>query len=661
MPRGAAVNVGLLPAEPAAQRHRCVCPCKSLDCVKLSQKEDKRLSVYKTWGWTRRQIADFEGRLLDGHAKLHNFYVAIEHFAPGDRIVRSGSGERLQQVRGLGVASRGFVPGQPGEPGRFTPSAVPAVTPRTGDRAMSDVAATALEELDRSAADASPADAAAATAAALSVRRELGAAHAANAQLQRRVDALQAHVDELSAAPVWRRVGENRKRSQADASQHLGYLSPCMRWERVRDVPARELKSLIGFGTARQFESLIAWMDADGLYSDARIISSDQGRAAVRDAGAPAPAGERAQAPARVRVALAGPEAGGRPRELSVLDWSFLSLYIVRQDCSQAHAAYTFGISEAQVGAYFSTWFCLADEWLDVQMPMPSAEALASTTPPAWRKRLGAGQGVVIVDATPIRTQAPKDSVTNAFLYGSYYSGTAMKVQVATNPLGAAVHVTSGVGGSVSDDNLAAFSGVVTDLPPGTTILADRGYVQLATNGDMLARGSCIIRPQFRTAHDDAGDAVLTGAQVSSTANIANMRSVVERVNGAAKKIFPWLCRKHHLQQLDVVAVVTRVLFRFASFWPVLLDVTQTVEESNGDGSEPRATKRRRVPSLVPGQVGPRIVAGGGPLAPPHTPGAGAGAGAGAGGAGAGAGGSIRRRSLARRSGSAGQMTEQDV
>jgi hypothetical protein len=190
MPRGAAVNVGLLPAEPAAQRHRCVCPCKSLDCVKLSQKKDKRLSVYKTWGWTRRQIAEFEGRLLDGHAKLHNFYVAIEHFAPGDRIVRSGSGERLQQVRGVGVASRGFVPGQPGEPGRFTPSAVPAVTPRTGDRDMSDVAATALEELDRSATVASPADTAAATAAALSVRRELETAHAANAQLQRRFDAL---------------------------------------------------------------------------------------------------------------------------------------------------------------------------------------------------------------------------------------------------------------------------------------------------------------------------------------------------------------------------------------------------------------------------------------------------------------------------------------
>jgi hypothetical protein len=229
-----------------------------------------------------------------------------------------------------------------------------------------------------------------------------------------------------------------------------------------------------------------------------------------------------------------------------------------------------------------------------------------------------------------------------------------VKVQVVTNALGAAVHVTSGVGGSISDDTLAAFSAVATALPQSTTILADRGYVQLATNGDLLSKGSCLLRPQFRTAHDASGESVLTAAQVSSTANIANMRSVVERVNGAAKSIFPWLCRKHHLQQLDIVVVVVRVLFRFASFWPVLLDVTQTLSEPAEDERvSPRAKKRRIVRDMRDGPARVRVFEGITEVQPPRTPrdagaGAGVGAGAGADTAGATVGGGARIRSGAR-------------
>ena len=641
--------------QPPVQRRRCVCPCRSLDCVQLSDKPDKRASAYRTFGWTQRQKVEFDAKIVDGIVKPKSVFVARGHFEPGDLIVRGAAGARLQPVRGLGHASFAFVPapasGAGGVAGRYSPSAVPASTPQTADRRLSASAEAAQVALDVSIAGVSQ-DAEATVEAASGTRRELEMLTAENARLRREVLELAGRLEAAKGAPVWRRVGLRRRRR--DGSPGLGYLSPCMRWERVREAPERELKSLIGFSTAAQFEAFVRWLDADGLLTEATLVSTDAGRAAVRKAGALAPPSEHAGGPAYVPITHAERSRGGRPRELSTLDWSFLCIFIVRQNVSQAHAAYTFGISDAQVSAYFSTWFCLVDAWLDVQMPVPSAELLAATTPPAWTERIGSNRPVVVIDATPVRTASPKDGVRNAQLFGQYYSGTAVKVQVVTNALGAAVHVTSGVGGSISDDTLAAFSAVATALPPGTTILADRGYVQLATNGDLLSKGSCLLRPQFRTAHDASGESVLTAAQVSSTANIANMRSVVERVNGAAKSIFPWLCRKHHLQQLDIVVVVVRVLFRFASFWPVLLDVTQTLSEPPEDeGASPRAKRRRTVRTMRDGRVHMRIFAGTDEVQPPRTPrdagaGAGVGPGDGADTAGAGAGGGARMRSASR-------------
>jgi hypothetical protein len=87
-----------------------------------------------------------------------------------------------------------------------------------------------------------------------------------------------------------------------------------------------------------------------------------------------------------------------------------------------------------------------------------------------------------------------------------------------------------------------------------------------------------------------------------STADITSMRSVIERLNGAARRLFPFMGRiHHHLPQLDMVMVVARVLVRLASFWPVQLDATHGVDgaavvgDDEAGAAEPRAAKRRLV------------------------------------------------------------------
>jgi hypothetical protein len=100
--------------------------------------------------------------------------------------------------------------------------------------------------------------------------------------------------------------------------------------------------------------------------------------------------------------------------------------------------------------------------------------------------------------------------------------------------------------------------------------------------------------------------------------------------------------------------VVVRVLFRFASFWPVLLDVTQTLSEpAEDEGASPHAKRRRTVRTVRDGRVHMRIFAGTDEVQPPRTPrdagaGAGVGPGDGADTAGAGAGGGARMRSASR-------------
>jgi len=130
--------------QPSEQRKRCVCPCRSLDCMQLSEKPEKRASAYRALGWTRRQKVEFEAKIVDGVVKPKSVFVARGHFEPGDVIVRGAAGARLPPVHGLGYASRAFVSapasGAGGAAGRYSPSAIPASTPQTADRKLSAAA-----------------------------------------------------------------------------------------------------------------------------------------------------------------------------------------------------------------------------------------------------------------------------------------------------------------------------------------------------------------------------------------------------------------------------------------------------------------------------------------------------------------------------------------
>jgi hypothetical protein len=199
-----------------------MCGCGSLDCAVLSSNAKKRESVFRVFGWTRSAKSAFERDVLDGVKRPQSFYVAKEHFAPGDRIVRGAGAARLPAEFGVGVASRGWRPG-PGA-GAYSPGAVPAATPQTADRSVSAAAAAVLDDLDNSAALQ---DSASATSSASSARSALESAAAEIAQLRRAIAAVTERAERAEAAPAWVRVGV---RNSSRRTTRL--VAPCSRRRR---------------------------------------------------------------------------------------------------------------------------------------------------------------------------------------------------------------------------------------------------------------------------------------------------------------------------------------------------------------------------------------------------------------------------------------------
>ena len=142
--------------------------------------------------------------------------------------MRGAAGARVRPVHGLGHASLAFVPapasGAAGAAGRYSPSAIPASTPQTGDRKLSASAEAAQAALDESIADASQ-DAVATVEAASGMRRELEALTAENVRLRREVRELAGRLDAAKGAPVWRRVGTRRRRRDGSLAKRKASMA----------------------------------------------------------------------------------------------------------------------------------------------------------------------------------------------------------------------------------------------------------------------------------------------------------------------------------------------------------------------------------------------------------------------------------------------------
>ena len=137
-----------------------------------------------------------------------------------------------------------------------------------------------------------------------------------------------------------------------------------------------------------------------------------------------------------------------------------------------------------------------------------------------------------IIDATELRCEVPSSLSLQSQHYSSYKSHTTMKSLVGIAPNGSFIFISELFTGSISDRQVIMESGfldLLSLLPPGKTIMADRGF---EIQDLLVPSGTLLNIPPFK------GQKSLAEADVLKTQKIARVRIHVERAIGQVKGRF---------------------------------------------------------------------------------------------------------------------------
>lgn len=146
---------------------------------------------------------------------------------------------------------------------------------------------------------------------------------------------------------------------------------------------------------------------------------------------------------------------------------------------------------------------------------------------------------------------------------------------ITAHALGFITHISDGYVGSAADDDIVINSGVLDLLPPGSTLLVDKGFLRLAA--ECAKRGIREEIPPRRAK----GQIQQQAHEVQRTANIANPRVVIERLIGRVKTLFPWLTITHPVGLYDVFTSAFRVACLWTSLLAPLTDKRRHTEQDS--------------------------------------------------------------------------------
>ncbi len=137
---------------------------------------------------------------------------------------------------------------------------------------------------------------------------------------------------------------------------------------------------------------------------------------------------------------------------------------------------------------------------------------------------------ILIIDCFEIFLDRPTNLLARAQTFSSYKH---VKYLIGITPQGTVSYISHGWGGRTSDKYLTEHCSLLSNLIPGDTILADRGFDISNSVGYYCSK---IEIPAFTK-----GKPQLSGIEVEQTRNIANVRIHVERVIGNIRKKYSLL------------------------------------------------------------------------------------------------------------------------
>lgn len=157
----------------------------------------------------------------------------------------------------------------------------------------------------------------------------------------------------------------------------------------------------------------------------------------------------------------------------------------------------------------------------------PDRQELRESMPMALRRAFGTTVAVII-DCFEVFVERPSSALARAQTWSRYKHHNTVKYLVGIAPQGAITFMSTGWGGRTSDKNLTESCGILENLLPGDTVLADRGFTISDAVGVHCAR---LVMPAFTR-----GKRQLSAWEVEKTRRIANVRIHVERVIGLLRR-----------------------------------------------------------------------------------------------------------------------------
>ena len=205
---------------------------------------------------------------------------------------------------------------------------------------------------------------------------------------------------------------------------------------------------------------------------------------------------------------------------------------------------YRFGIHSSTVSRIFTAVIDVLYQRLKFLIMWPERESLRRTLPMDFRKYCP--NCAVIIDCFEMFIDRPTALLARAQTYSSYKHHNTVKYLIGVTPHGIVSFISSGWGGRASDKYITENSGFLSNLLPGDTILADRGF----DIRDSVGLYCATVRiPAFTK-----GKKQLDGIEVEQTRRIANVRIHVEREIGNVRKKYSILSSCQPIQFLTTKA-----------------------------------------------------------------------------------------------------------
>ena len=202
--------------------------------------------------------------------------------------------------------------------------------------------------------------------------------------------------------------------------------------------------------------------------------------------------------------------------------------------------AYRFKVHESTISRTFEFVICLLYAKLKSLILWPNRDVLKKTMPMVFRKHCPSC--VVIIDCFEIFVDRPTNLLARAQAYSQYKHHNTVKYLIGITPQGTVSYISEGWGGRTSDKFITEHSSLLSNLVPGDTILADRGFDITDSVGFYCA---AVKTPAFTSGRNQ-----LSGIEVEQTRRIANIRIHVERVIGNIRKKYSILSATQPIQFL---------------------------------------------------------------------------------------------------------------